>query len=407
MTPTDATDATTGAPPPRPARAFDADNHYYEATDAFTRHVDRRMQGRCMRWAEVDGKTRLLVGGRVNRFIPNPTFDPVSKPGALIDYFRGRTSITNLHEAFGQLDPISPAYRDPAARVARMDEQGLDGSFLFPTLGVGMEGALVADRPALLAAFRAFNRWLLEDWTFDYQGRLFAAPYLTLADVDWACDELDFVLDHGARLINMRPGPITDPNGNRSFGHPSHDPFWARVHEAGITVAFHAGDAGYGFMLEQWGVNPEFQAFRIPALFQLLTMSPISDTVASFIADGVLTRFPNIRLATIENGADWVRPLFGKLKKVWQMRGPMFPEDPRDTFRRHVYVAPFYENDLAGLTELIGVDHILFGSDYPHAEGLADPLSYVEDLAEARFDADAVDRIMYANAAGLAVPVGG
>jgi len=388
-------------------RAFDADNHYYEATDAFTRHVDRRMQGRCMRWAEIDGKQRLLVGGRINRFIPNPTFDPVAKPGALIDYFRGKTSITNLHSAFGELDPIRPAYRDPAARVEVMDAQGLDAAFLFPTLGVGMESSLAHDREALLAAFRGFNRWLLDDWTFNYHDRLYATPYLTLADVDWAVAELEFVLDHGARIINMRPGPVTDPNGNRSMGHPDHDPFWARVHEAGITVAFHAGDAGYGFMLEQWGVNPEFQAFRIPALFQLLTMSPISDTVASLLADGVFTRFPNIRVATIENGSEWVAPLCKKLKKVFAMRGPMWAEDPLETFRRHVYVAPFYEDDLVELKELVGIDRIIFGSAYPPAEGLADPLSYVEDLTDAGYDEAEIDKVMYANAASLAVPLTG
>ncbi len=389
----------------RPALAFDADNHYYEAEDAFIRHVDPKMRGRCMRWAEVDGKKRLLVGGKVNHFIPNPTFDPVSKPGALIDYFRGKTSIADLHSAFGELDPISPAYRDPAARVAVMDQQGLDGAFLFPTLGVGMESSLAGDRPALLAAFRGFNRWLLDDWTFNYHDRLFAAPYLTLTDVDWAVEELEFVLDHGARVVNMRPGPVEDPAGNRSFGHPSHDPFWARVNEAGITVAFHAGDAGYGFLLEKWGVDPEFKAFRIPALFQLLTMSPISDTVASFLADGVFLRFPKIRLATIENGAEWVRPLFAKLTKAWKMRRPMWQEDPRETFRRHVWVSPFYEDDLADLAGLIGMDQLVFGSDWPHAEGLADPLTYVNDLDAAGFTQDDAERVMYENAARLAVPI--
>jgi predicted TIM-barrel fold metal-dependent hydrolase len=267
-----------------------------------------------------------------------------------------------------------------------------------------MESSLSGDREALLAAFRGFNRWLLDDWTFDYDGRLFAAPYLTLADVGWAIEELEFALDHGARIINMRPGPISDPAGNRSFGHPDHDPFWARVDEAGITVAFHAGDAGYGFMLEQWGVSPEFQAFRIPPLFQLLTMSPISDTVASFLADGVFSRFPNLRLATIENGADWVRPLFARLKKSFAMRGPLWDEDPRETLRRHVWVAPFYEDDLADLRDLIGIDRMLFGSDFPHAEGLAEPLTYVDDLVDAGFDADEIDKVMYANAASLARP---
>jgi predicted TIM-barrel fold metal-dependent hydrolase len=126
--------------------------------------------------------------------------------------------------------------------------------------------------------------------------------------------------------------------------------------------------------------------------------------VASFIADGVFARFPNLRLATIENGAEWVRPLFGKLKKSFQMRGQMFAEDPRDTFRRHVWVSPFYEDDLPELKEMIGVDRIIFGSDWPHAEGLAEPLSYVEDLGDAGFTQDDVDKVMYANAASLVVP---
>jgi hypothetical protein len=69
---------------------FDCDNHYYEAVDAFTRYAEPGMAKRTMQWGEIDGKQRLLVGGKVNRFIPNPTFDPISKPGALDEYFRGR-----------------------------------------------------------------------------------------------------------------------------------------------------------------------------------------------------------------------------------------------------------------------------------------------------------------------------
>ncbi len=88
---------------------FDADNHYYEATDAFTRHLDPKLQRRTMQWAEINGKQRLLVGGRVNRFIPNPTFDPVARPGALDDYFRGQKAGDDISAAFGELEPINPA----------------------------------------------------------------------------------------------------------------------------------------------------------------------------------------------------------------------------------------------------------------------------------------------------------
>jgi hypothetical protein len=63
-------------------RVFDADNHYDEAPDAYTRHIDPAMARRAMQWADIDGRRRLLVGGKVNRFVPNPLFDPVAKPAS-------------------------------------------------------------------------------------------------------------------------------------------------------------------------------------------------------------------------------------------------------------------------------------------------------------------------------------
>jgi hypothetical protein len=151
--------------------AFDSDNHYYEAPDAFTRHIEPQYAKRGMQWAEVNGKTRLLVGGRINRFIPNPTWDPVSKPGALDEYFRGRNPKgADTSTLFGELDRLAdhPEYQNRDARLRLMDTQGLEGAIFLPTLGVGMEQALLGDLPALTAAFRAFNRWMEEDWGFAY-----------------------------------------------------------------------------------------------------------------------------------------------------------------------------------------------------------------------------------------------
>ena len=382
--------------------AFDVDNHYYEAEDAFIRHLDPAMRRRAMQWAEVDGRKRLLVGGKVNRFIPNPTFDPVARPGCLDQYFRAKESASDIRQAFGELEPIDPAYRNRDARIALMDRQGLAAAFMFPTLGVGMEAALEEDRPAMLAAFRAFNRWLEDDWRLNHEGRLFTAPYLTLADVDWAVEELEWALDHDARVIVMRASSVAAEVGRRSLGDPSHDPFWRRLHDAGITVAIHSGDAGYGFMLEYWGQDAEFEAFRYAPLKQLLTYSPISDAVASLIAEGVFARFPNLRLATIESGSEWVAPLFKKLKKAYGQHAYAFSEDPIETFRRHVWVSPYYEDDLLELRSMIGADHILFGSDFPHAEGLADPVAFVHDLAG--FTPEEIRLVMRENGFGLATP---
>src|SRR5262245_27866025 len=121
-------------------RAFDADHHYYEAEDAFTRHMDRKLARNAVQWAVVGGKKRLVVCGRIDRFIPNPTFDPVARPGSLDQYFRGRNPEgKDVKALFGDLEPIRPEYRDRHVRVAKLDEQGLEAIFLFPTQGVGIE----------------------------------------------------------------------------------------------------------------------------------------------------------------------------------------------------------------------------------------------------------------------------
>ncbi|MEZ5170310.1 MAG: amidohydrolase family protein [Acidimicrobiia bacterium] len=384
-------------------RPFDADNHYYEATDAFTRHIPKEFAKRGVQWAEVNGRQRLLVGGRLNRFIPNPTFDPVARPGALDDYFRGKVPGDDIRAAFGDLEPIHPGYREPAARVAMLDDLGLDGAFLFPTLGVGMEDALESDPPAAHAVFHAFNQWLLDDWSFDFEDRLFAAPMISLLDPESAVAEVEWVLERGARVVVMRSGPVRAPEGHRSPGDAVYDPVWARLAEAGVLVAYHSGESGYGFMAEAWGQSAEFEAFRHDSFKQIITgHRPIHDTLAALVCHGVLARFPNLRVATIESGSDWVQPLLRSLGRAHRQRPGQFAEDPIDVFKRQVWVAPFYEDDLVGLRDAIGADHVLFGSDYPHAEGLADPLSFVDDLDG--YTDDEIRLVMRENALALSRP---
>ncbi|MER5626760.1 amidohydrolase family protein [Streptosporangium sp. NPDC002544] len=386
-----------------PFRYFDCDNHYYEALDAFTRHLEPRFAKRTMQWATINGRTRLLVGGRVNKFIPNPTFDPVAKPGAMDEYFRGRNpKSAGTLELFGELEPIRPEYRDRDARLALMDEQGMQGAIFLPTLGVGMEQALLHDVPALTAAFRAFNRWLAEDWGFAYRERIFAAPYITLVDPDNAVRELEWALERDARFVVMVGGPVMTPGGGRSPADPMFDGFWARANEAGITVLYHGGDSYYSKYLADWGESEFTEAFRASPFRGLASANSLQDTIASMLANRLFERFPRLRIASIEVGSDWVFHLFDKLKKSFGQTPYLYPEDPRETFRRHIWVAPFYEDELGALRDLIGVDKILMGSDYPHVEGLADPGSYIKDLENFQYTVEQSRRVMRDNGLELA-----
>jgi predicted TIM-barrel fold metal-dependent hydrolase len=382
---------------------FDADNHYYEAIDAFTRHIDPAMAKRCMQWVEMNGKQRLLVGGKLNRFIPNPTFDPVARPGSLDEYFRGRNpEAKDVKEAFGALEPINPGYRDRDARLKIMDEQGIAGTIMFPTLAVGMETSLQHDPEAAVAAFKAFNRWMEDDWGYAYQERIFAAPVISLMDVDEAVKELERVLALDARVICIQGGPVFAGDMSWSPGDPRFDPFWARINESGVTVGIHSGDAGYGRYLQDWEDTRAFEAFRSTPLSMILQSDRVPfDTYAALVAHGVFDRHPNVRCASIESGSEWVPLLIKKFKKAYGQNPNGFERDPIESFVEHGWVAPFYEDDLSKLKDLIGVDRILFGSDWPHAEGLFDPKTFADDLKRFDYADEDIRQIMVDNGWGL------
>lgn len=385
-------------------RAFDADHHYYEAPDAFTRHLPRGWERRTMQWAQVDGKQRLLVAGRINRFIPNPRFDPVARPGSLDEYFRGKRAGDDIRAAFGDLEPINPGYRDPEARVPMLDAQHIEACLLFPTLGVGMEEALIDDPEAEHVAFHAFNEWLLDDWTFNYDDRIFPAPYINLQIPERAVEELEWALRHGARVVVMRAGPVRGPGFSRSPGDRAHDPFWARVNEAGITVAFHSGDAGYNRYAEDYGAGGEMQAFVHDPLRGLLTgHRPIHDTLGALVCNGVFARFSRVRVATIESGSDWIADLYRYFEKAYAQRPGSFTGDPVEQLREQVWISPYYEDDLPTLRDLHGAERMIFGSDFPHAEGLADPCSFVHDLPD--FSDAEIRTIMRDNGLALVAPL--
>ena len=171
---------------------FDCDNHYYEALDAFTRHVPREWQKRCVQWCDIDGRKYHLVGGEVSKAVSNPTWDPIAKPGALHEYFRGNPTGRSPLEMLKDREPLPGEYMDRDLRVKKIKEQGLQGVWLFPTLGVLYEELLKNDIEAVKVLFRAFNRWLDEDWGCNYQNTIFAAPYISLCDADFAVEELQW-----------------------------------------------------------------------------------------------------------------------------------------------------------------------------------------------------------------------
>src|SRR5262245_55996107 len=384
-----------------PYPVYDADNHLYEPQEAMTAHLPRKWRNE-FRYVEVEGRTKLAIGGMISDYIPNPTFEVLAPPGAHEKWYRATNAEgLTLRELSGKPIACLAAYRNGADRLKLMDEQGLHATLVFPTLASAVEERMSYDHELMNAVLHSLNVWMDEQWGFAREGRLFAVPFVTLMDVDMAITELEWALARGARTVGLRPAPVPGYRGSRSPGASEFDPFWARVQEAGIFVALHASDSGYDRFVRMWEGGKEFLAFAPTPLRQCLAASDraIADSLAALICHGVFDRFPGLRVASIENGSKWVRGLLERFEHAYGQMPKEFTRHPVETFRRHVSVAPFYEEPIDELAELIGVSQVLFGSDYPHPEGLANPLDFVNELGS--LGADDQRRIMSSNLKAL------
>ena len=159
------------------------------------------------------------------------------------------------------------------------------------------------------------------------------------------------------------------------------DPVWSRLDEAGITVVVHAGDAGVssqGYAVDGFSASLKGTDYT-PSLKNFAIERAIHDFLASMMFAKTFTRFPNLRVASVENGAEFLPELFRRLRSIDRKMPGYFGDDPVEVFRRHVWVNPFWEDDLASVVEWMGADRVLFGSDWPHIEGLPEPLDYLTE----------------------------
>ena len=393
---------------------FDADNHYWETQESFTRYREPKFAERGVQLVDLDrnGKLRyVFAGGRVHPIIPGPgDLHKRPKPGALYDYFAGKSDKGRLGNELSAEDPAEhPEWFERDARLKVMDLQGLEAAWLFPSQGVCMEGPMQPDIEAAIHILRAFNRWLDDDWGFAYRGRIFGVPFLTLSDVDQAVDELNWCLDRGARVVSIRNGPAFTPGGTKSPADPIFDPFWARAGEAGIVVAPHAGfEDGYvkveQAIAEEWGRSPTGgsgmgDAAASTVITMLMKRRLVHDFAAILVADKLFERHPGVCIAYIENGGTWVGDLLHGLQVLHGQNPGLFSTNPVDQFIEHCWVAPFVEDSVPDLARHLPAERILFGSDWPHAEGVGHPRDFFKNVEELSLDNQR--RIMRDNAREL------
>jgi predicted TIM-barrel fold metal-dependent hydrolase len=388
-------------------RIVDSDNHYYEADDCFSRHIEPRFRDRCVHIVrDGDEPGRPYVGNTPMYFLVSNPADLVGLPGAVVARKDERYEPLPPDQLIRARDVAE--FNDRNARLDWMDAHGIEAVLLFPSLALTVEHQLRDDTQVCVANLRAFNRWLEEDWGFSYRDRIVAVPFLSLVDLDSAVSELEWVLDRGARAVHLLFSPVY----GRSIADPYFDPFWARLSEAGAPVCFHGCDAGYSELFSvQWG-EPARPPAHAQSAFQRAFFygeRPIMDTLGSLVLHNLFGRFPDLQVMSIENGAAWVPYLLRVMDKAaktgaqgrW-LGGPL-ADRPSEVFKQHVSVAPFDDDDTRALVGLIGADRVLLGSDYPHPEGYPEPRDFFSGVPLSDQERRKIERTNAARLLRLAV----
>jgi predicted TIM-barrel fold metal-dependent hydrolase len=379
---------TTALPQALDYEIWDVDHHYYEPPEAFLRHLPKKFESDFMYVTLPNGHTKLALEGRISYMYPNPLFSVVSAPGSHEEFMRNNNPKgLSLKEMAGTPMRIIPAMRNGAAHLQMMDELGIHAAMIFPTLAAVIEER-VGHRPDLVGAlYHSLNIWVADEYGFG-NDRQFPVGAVALGDPDAAVAELEFLIKAGCNAVQIRPAPVPGPNGTRSPGSPEFDPFWARAAEARVLINNHAGDSGYD-RFYRWWIGAEgdeflpFERFNDPTQLCLDMLGrAAADMITFLVGHGVFDRHPDLHVACVESGSSWVKPMLDRLAAAYGRMPNAFKRDPVDAVREHVTVMPFYEDSARDLIDLIGVERVAFGSDWPHAEALRVPLDYYNDIRD-------------------------
>jgi predicted TIM-barrel fold metal-dependent hydrolase len=353
----------------------------------------------CVR--EPDGEGHWFFGDRPLRFHEKAR-DRVLRPGDLRALMSGLPA--------GQWELVMsdvPEWRDRDARLATMDAQGIEAVVVAPSFGVAFEPDISHDVEAVYANFRAFNRWIEDDWGYAYRDRIFTTPFVSMLDPALAEAETERLLDAGARLILMNPGPA---GFGRSPADPAFDPVWARIEEAGVPVVYHISVTAYfDYLSPMWGEDPSAVSEEHMSPFQSFLCfgsRPIADTIANIITRGLFDRFPDLRVVSLEHGSAWVKDIVktdrafrADVSTTGGKKDRSLHRLPSEVMRQNVFVAPFHEENFRDLVDVMGASQVLFGSDWPHPEGTPTPRDMLSDLEG--LTRDEVRLVAHDNAAGL------
>lgn len=339
--------------------AIDCDGHVLEPIEALAGYLEERYRDRAIRLhVGDDGLEYLVWDNQISRLC-------FGGFAGILGAMGNPDIVPHPERTYAAGCP--PASFDAAARVARLDNEGLSKAILYPTLGLLWE-AEVADPELAEAYCRAYNRWIV-DMCSEAPGRLYPIAHISLADVERATRELERAVTAGCVGAMVLPFTWT----RKAHGHPYYDPFWAKAEELGVPIGLHPSFEPTSMSHHQrFDELLQSEPINFGFYFDVLVGQSMQQAFVSLFNYGVFERFPRVKVVVLESQAGWIGYLLDRMDAVWE--GPLkattqLRHRPSEYFARNCWIsADPDERALAHIIEHVGADKFFWASDFPHPD---------------------------------------
>ena len=357
----------------------DADGHVLEPRDVWLTYLEPNLRDRAIRIErDADGVEVLLVDGQPHAALRG-------RLGALGGIGMDSADLMSVGQRSYE-DGCPPGGYDPRARLAVMDQEKIDVVLLYPTIGIAWEG-MVRDPKLATAYSRAYNRWLVDFCSTDKR-RLVPIAHICLKDPEGAVAEVERARKDGCAGVYLSPDPAS--RDGMQFDDRRLAPFWAKVQDLDMPVAFHVV-ARTENTLPQWYEGNDGPVGSVVFGFAFLAL----DVMAAFTAmmtRGLFETYPRLKLAVLEAGSNWITAWLDRLDHKYENAGFRTPLKlkPSEYFYRQCLISAEPDESMtAQVVERLGADYFVWASDYPHLDAsfevLRDLRSHIGSLgAEAQ-----------------------
>ena len=327
-----------------------SDSHVFEPPDLWTERIDTAFRTRAPRLQRVGDVDHLVVEDQ----------QTIAGIG-LISNAGARFDAPETISDHGRFEDVHTGGYDPQQHLKDMQIDGIAGEILYPSQGLFYYK--VADSQLMSAIFRTYNDWLAEFCQTD-PDRLKGIAMINLDDVQDGIHELQ----RTARL-GFAGAMITEyPPEDRRYDRPEYEPFWAAAQDLDMPLSLHTATRRQGINSGMAQRTLHDASRRATKVFLPAT------SMCDMIFAGVFERYPNLKLAIVEFELAWVPHLLQTMdytyrerheEALYRFQGELLPSD---FVHRNVFLS--FQEDAVGirLRDFIGVENIMWGSDYPHSE---------------------------------------